>query len=289
MNDSKSGNNFKPKQAMAPTPEHYNMLVGNGMQKLAEISLAQCPTIQANANIHDNGCGTGASTAAIMTTVAPETAASITITATDILEAAVNAYRERATAGSWPSEAVVMDANKLSFADETFSHSFGSALLFAGPQNNGIGAIKEMYRTLQPGGILIVNSLAHTPTIGPVTESSRATRPKSTPLPRQDVGHWADPAFLSGIVEEGGFEKEKIKVQQCEYFATTPDFEVFPSLLWSFIGGTTTAGWSVEDELKWDQAVHIVKEELQKTQGFRLNDDGTAQIRFVANVAVAIK
>ena len=42
-----------------------------------------------------------------------------------------------------------MDANALSFPDETFTHSIGNAMVIS-TRNNGIDAVKEMHRTLKP-------------------------------------------------------------------------------------------------------------------------------------------
>jgi ubiquinone/menaquinone biosynthesis C-methylase UbiE len=289
MNASESNSKFLPKQATAPTPEHYNALVGDGMEKLAEASLTNMPNIPPGSTIHDNGCGTGAATAAILGALTAEASLSVDIKGTDIVEAAIDSYSSRARSFSWPAKGLVMDSNALSFPGETFSHSVGNALLFAGPSNDGIDVVKEMYRTLKPGGILLVNSLAYVPNLEPIQQASRETRPPGAPVPRQGLNKWSNPDFLASVVEAGGFTKEKLSVHQCEYFVTTPEFHYFCTLLWSFIGGTTTEGWSQEDEQRWDEAVEIVKRELIKTKGFKMLDDGRAVLRFVANVAVAIR
>jgi hypothetical protein len=60
-------------------------------------------------------------------------------------------------------------------------------------------------------------------------------------------------------------------------------------MLWSFIGGTAATGWLEEDEVRWDEAIGIVKEELGKSDGYKELARGRAQLKFVANVAVASK
>ncbi|KAH8886161.1 S-adenosyl-L-methionine-dependent methyltransferase [Thozetella sp. PMI_491] len=289
MNATESSNKFLPKQALAPTPQHYAALVGDGMERLAAVSLKQIPPISAGATIHDNGCGTGAATAAVLASVSSDIAAAIKITGTDIVEDAVKAYSSQSASSKWSAEGLTMDSNVLSFADETFSHSIGNALLFAGPSNNGIDVVKEMHRTLKPGGVMVVNSFAFVPNLEPLRVASKETRPPGAPLPRQGMDEWSNPEYLRGIVEAGGFDSSMVRVQQCEYYITTGEFDQYTNLLWSFIGGTTSAGWSKEDEEKWDEAVSIVKRELQKTEGFKMLEDGRAMLRFVANVAVATK
>ena len=63
MNHPESKNTFVPKQAIAPTPELYDELVGDGMENLAKATVAAAfGSIPDSAVIHDNGCGTGAGT-----------------------------------------------------------------------------------------------------------------------------------------------------------------------------------------------------------------------------------
>ncbi|KAM0255542.1 hypothetical protein ACHAQJ_005689 [Trichoderma viride] len=277
-----------PRQMIPPTPENYKELARDGGERLAAVSLAQASAIPVGAIIHDNGCGAGAATAVIMASASPEVAASIKITGTDISGDAVEAYRARSASSSWPAEGLVMDADSLSFPDETFTHSIGNAMIFVGPRNNGVDAVKEMYRTLKPGGTLILNCFAYTSVLEPVREASRATRPGGI-LPAWDsFEEWTDPSFIANIVEAGGFEKGTINVEQREMFVNIGNYERATTLIWS-MRGMPSIGWTKEDEEKWDEAVDIVRRELQKTKGFKMLDDGTAIIRSLINVATATK
>lgn len=260
------------------------------MERLAAAALSQLSSIPAGSIIHDNGCGLGAATAAIVAKVPPSILPSLKITGSDILEPVIASYRAAISANSWPAIAIVADSNALPFEDNTFTHSIGNALLFAGPTNDGRGVVKEAYRTLKPGGTFIVNSFRHVPNLEPVQAASVATRPAGAPVPRDGMAKWADPAFLAGIVESGGFQKEAIEMREVEVFITTSTkFQRYVTLLWSFMGGTTAAGWTPEDEERWDDAVEVIKQELSKTQGFELLDNGHAKLRFVCNVAIATK
>jgi ubiquinone/menaquinone biosynthesis C-methylase UbiE len=144
-----------------------------------------------------------------MAAASPKIATSIEIKGTDIDEAAVEAYRAPSTSSSWPAEGLVMDANALSFPDETFTHSIGNAMAFL-TRNNGIDAIKEMRRTLKPGGTLLVNCFAYSPHLGAVREASRPTRVGGVggTLPAWDsFENRQDLTFIAGILEAGGFKK----------------------------------------------------------------------------------
>ena len=182
-----------------------------------------------------------------------------------------------------------MDSEKLSFADDTFSHSIGSALLFAIINNDGIDAVKESYRTLKPGGTLVVNCWGYVPNLDPIQTAAKSTRPPGTPLPRQGLQKWEPPEFLQNVLVKGGFEREKIVLKKVEVYCTTVELYHFATMCWSFIGGTSEVGWLKSDEENWDRAVDIVVEELKKTVGFEPVEGGKARLRFVANIAVATK
>ncbi|KAL6855634.1 S-adenosyl-L-methionine-dependent methyltransferase [Trichoderma novae-zelandiae] len=279
---------FWPRQMIPPTPENYKELAKDGAERLAAVSLAQIPPIPAGAIIHDNGCGHGSATAVIVESAAPEVAATYRITGTDISGGAVEIYRSKAEALGWPAEGLVMDADRLSFPDDTFTHSIGNAMIFIGPRNNGVDAVKEMHRTLKPGGTLVVNCFAHVPVLEPIREASRATRAGGKMLAWNAFEQWADPAFIASIVEAGGFEKGSVSVQQREMFVNIGNFERHTELVWS-MRGMPVGGWTREDEDKWDEALEIVRREMQKTKGFLTLEDGTTIIRNLINVVTATK
>jgi hypothetical protein len=145
-----------------------------------------------------------------------------------------------------------------------------------------------MHRTLKTGGTLIVNCFAYNPHLDAAREASRSTRGGRT-LPAWDsFEHWQDPKFIAGILEAGGFEKGAVKVQQREIFANVGDFDRHASLTWSF-RGMLNAGWSKQDKERWDEAVEILKQELRKTEGFKILEDDSTMIRFLTNAATVAK
>lgn len=287
MNGPESNNPFKPKQALAATPALYHELVGDGMENLAKVTLSQMAAIPTNAVVHDNGCGTGAATAAVMADLENSTVP-ISVRATDINEDAIKMYRQNASEKEWPAEAKRMDSTKLDFPDGTFTHSISNALLFVLP-NDGIDAVKETYRTLRPGGIATFNCWAYGPNIQPLNAASKATRPADTPGLRHGLDKWENIEHLRSVLETGGFAKDKIEVAKKDVYVTTAELTHYSSMLWSFIGGTSTAGWIQSDEDNWDRAIEVVKEELKKTDGYQALDGGRAKLKFVANIAIATK
>jgi SAM-dependent methyltransferase len=286
MNAPESDRTFSPKQALVPTPALYGEIVGDGMEQLASVSLSCIdPFGTTEAIIHDVGCGLGAGTSAI---VASSKGESVVIKGSDINDDVVDAYRQNIAKNKWPAEAFKMDASALDFPDETFTHSIGSAIVFVLP-NDGIDAMKEMYRTLKPGGIAIVNSWAYTPTLPAIHVACKKTRPAGTPLPRQGLEKWEDAKVLQDVLIKGGFSPDKVSLHQKDVHVTIGDLKRFSTMIWSFIAGTTTAGWLESDEEKWDEAVDAVAEALTLTKGFEKLEDGKNKIMFRANVAVATK
>ncbi|KAK6857097.1 hypothetical protein PG995_007284 [Apiospora arundinis] len=272
MNAPEGVVNFVPKQAVAPTPQLYDELVSDSMENLAKASLSLAEAIPNGAVINDNGCGTGAGTAAILDAVAGKSGISITVKGNDINDDALAVYRKRAAEHKWPAEGVHDDSNALQFGDCTFDLAIGNALLFVLP-DDGIGAVKEVHRTLKPGGLAFFNS----------------TRPEGTPLPRAGLEKWASADFLQSVVEKGGFKSDRISMHEVPVSVTTSEPNRYANMLWSFIGGTTPVGWLTSDEENWDKATGVIKEELKKTKGYKEIEGNRLQLQFVANIAVAKK
>ncbi|KAI2614974.1 S-adenosyl-L-methionine-dependent methyltransferase [Hypoxylon sp. NC1633] len=275
---------FVPKQALSPTPQLYDELVSDSMENLAKASIAFAP-IRSGFVINDNGCGTGAASAAVVSSIADQTV-DITIKGTDINEDALNIYRKNAADGAWPAEAVNMDSNALKYEENTFSFSIGNALLFVLP-NDGIDAVKEMYRTLKPGGKAIVNSWAYVPNMPALEAAAKATPPPGTPLPRAGLEKWSEVDFLQSVVEKGGFQTDQVTIHTADVYVTTVELDHYANMLWSFIGGTTSVGWLKSDEENWDQAIKVIKQELKKTDGYKGLPGGRSLLKLKANIAVA--
>ncbi|KAF5620151.1 s-adenosyl-l-methionine-dependent methyltransferase [Fusarium sp. NRRL 52700] len=285
MNASESDRTLSPKQALRPTPELYSEIVGDSMQRLAAVSLSCTePFGQSQVIFHDVGCGLGAGTGAIMSLKQDD----VIVKGTDINEDVLELYRRNIAANNWPAEALKMDASKLDFPDETFTHCIGNALLVV-LENDGVDAIKEIYRTLKPGGVAILNSWAHTPTIPAIHAAAKKTRPDGTPLPRKGLDKWEEKDFLRDVIIKERFQPEQVKFIQKDVHVTIGDLERFATMIWSFTGGTSKAGWLMSDEENWDTAVEAVMEALSQTEGYEKLEDGKNRIMFQAHVAVATK
>jgi len=285
MNAPESDNPYVPKQALKPTPALYGELVGDGMEQLAAASVSCIDLPSSQVVFHDVGCGLGAATAAI---AAASSGSKTRIIGSDIDDNILDLYRQQVTKNNWPAEAVKADASALEFPSETFTHAIGNALLFVLP-HDGIDAIKEIHRTLKPNGVAIFNSWAYTPTLPAIIAACEKTRPAGTPLPRQGLEKWEDAKFLHHVITQGGFSPENARLEKKDVFVTIGELEHFATMLWSFIGGTSSVGWLKSDEENWNVAVDTVVEALQKSEGFKKLEDGKNVVMFKANIAIATK
>lgn len=86
----------------------------------------------------------------------------------------------------------------------------------------------------------------------------------------------------------GGFEEQKIKISTSDVFLEIQDSNRWATILWSYLG-TRDDGWHQEDEDRWDEAIEIMAKELESSPAYRKNSDGTASLRFTANVSISTK
>ena len=95
------------------------------------------------------------------------------------------------------------------------------------------------------------------------------------------------PLFLVAT-RKNGFQDIKV-VQRPYECNVSMDLDWLANMLWSFVGDTTTVGWQRTDEEKWDEAIDVLKGELQKEKGFKMLDERGFRIELVGNVVVATK
>ncbi|KAK9772393.1 putative Methyltransferase type 11 domain-containing protein [Seiridium cardinale] len=274
---------YVPKKAMPFDAKVFEIIGADETLDIAKHEMTLLPPFPADAIIHDAACGLGPVTESIIATGPPNT---IKIEATDLAPPMVGIYNNNATGKKWPSRAVTMDAQKLTFPDSTFSHvflSFGLPIL-----ENPVTAAKEMYRTLKPGGTAVTAFWLQIPQGECGQDTRRAIWGPDAKLAIEPNPRHKDRDYLRDLLVEGGFKFEVVELYEKSATLPVEDLDIFSTAIWSAIG-QPAGGWTEEDDEKWDVAVVKYKELLQKKSGFNRDADGKITLTAIAQIAIVRK
>lgn len=274
---------FVPKKAMAFDAKLFEIIGADETLGIAQHEMTLLPPFPADSLIHDAACGLGPVTQSIIATSPPET---IKIEATDLAPPMVGIYNNIATAKKWPSKAVIMDAQKLSFPDESFTHvflSFGLPII-----QDPVAAAKEIYRTLKPGGTAVTAFWLQIPQGECAQDTRRAIWGPDAKLAIEPNHRHKDKEYIRDLLVEGGFKFEDVKLYEKSAFLPVKDLDEFATAIWSAIG-QPQGGWTAEDDEKWDMAVGKYKELLAKKPGFNIEADGKITLEAIAQIAIVCK
>jgi hypothetical protein len=100
---------YQPKQVTQYEASHLIELMGNVSETIINFSLHLIPPFKSSDFIHDNACGAGVVSQAILAKL-PPSAEGVRIQATDINPQFVTACEQMAKKNKWPLEAHAMDA-----------------------------------------------------------------------------------------------------------------------------------------------------------------------------------
>ena len=228
----------------------YETTGGLVTAQFAAHNLSLIPIIPAGSIIHDNACGSGTITRLILTS--PSAPNDLKIHATDIDPPFISALSNTVAEHNWPVSVSNQKSEALSFADNTFTHSLTNIAIFF-TSSAGLDGAKEIYRTLQPGGIAVVNCWAHVTWLFPVKTVHETIRP-GKPFPTPVVA-WHDGQHIQKVMRDAGFKEEDMKIERSDAWAVVKrdGLREWAEKSWAYLGGI--AGWFDGDEETWDQAV----------------------------------
>jgi len=273
---------FKPKQALGFDGALLKELQGDVSDSIARQLLEDLPSLNESSVIHDNGCGYGAVTMAIMESDPPT---GTKVNATDVNPMFLAQLRAKLTENpSWPVKVETMDACKLTFADNTYDLSLTN-FVFAGLPDD-TGAASHIMRTLKPGGTGVIAVWAEMPWHVALENAHHKTRGAEEPMAPFLSKSWYKKERIEQVTEEASWKGVKF-VQKEAYLNLGTDLRRWATIAWTFLG-TPVGGWQQRDEDKWDDALDSIVEELQNCEGFKV-EDGVNRIRMVADVAIAQK
>jgi ubiquinone/menaquinone biosynthesis C-methylase UbiE len=299
---------FVPRQISPKTAPIFAEIIGTTSEDVTSYILKNLlPPFPPDSVILDNGCGTGEGkavfiplihkhlTKATLITVTstilsshPPPPLTITIHCTDANAYMISSVQESIISRPWPNvKAEVMRAQELSFPDNFFTHSFTNFVV--ANLDDGPVAAGHLYRTLKSDGIAVVctwKSIAHGELL---IKAHRATRGEGAKLALTWGGEWYLPSRLKEFMVSGGFQEEKIRMEECEIWLFVRDLRRWATIVWSFLGARAgDAAWTKEDEEKWDEVVEMVALDIEASGDCRRVAKGF-ELRFVANIAVAMK
>ena len=146
--------------------------------------------------------------------------------------------------------------------DELFTHSFTNiGIIFF--SSAGLDGARQIYRTLQPGGVAVVNcwkSVAWQPAVFAVHAHFRSKHPFPAP-----TTNWIDGKHIQDVMRDAGFAPEKMKVESSDAWARVgggeAGFRAWVEKTWAYLAGI--AGWFEDDEEKWDEEVDMMVKVLK--------------------------
>ncbi|KAK7999161.1 S-adenosyl-L-methionine-dependent methyltransferase [Apiospora marii] len=183
---------------------------------LQDLSLSHMPPSPV---IHDNGCGYGAVTMAVMASDLPT---GFRIHATDV-NAMLLAELEATLAQNptWPVKVATMDAFALTFPDNTFDLSVAT-FVFAGLHDD-VAALSHVRRTLKPGGTGAIAVWKDIPFRTALEHAHHRLRGADEPLPPFMGIPWYSTNELAIDAKAAGWSPEEIEfVEKDEWLSQGP-------------------------------------------------------------------
>lgn len=210
------------------------------MSDFARQSLAFAPAISSDAIVHDNGCGPGIVSKAILAKTP-----GVRIEATDMTNAMVRFAAKQGASVN----AQKMDSKELTFADNTFTHSFTNFVIVAMNAEEAVTTLKGIRRTLQQGATAVIVGWHHPGWMQPfLHDTVRAFAPDKAEAAIQRIVMVSD-AQISEYATQAGFAADKIKMDQMRAYTdgaqiAAPDMT---NMIKHWVD-IITEGWNDEDK-----------------------------------------
>ncbi|KAF2837235.1 S-adenosyl-L-methionine-dependent methyltransferase, partial [Patellaria atrata CBS 101060] len=234
--------------------DNYDKESGGICADVAKQFLPLLPPITSSSVVHDNACGTGGVTEVILNSQdwkgeLPR------IYGTDIAEGMLKQFDAKIEKNGWGERVTTqaMEGSDLSaLPDSTFTHSICNMGYFA--FKDGIAGAKHMYRTLAPGGVLVVTGWSKPRTVELAHLTQKVVRPDE-PVCWPLSEDWKNPKKGMGALAEGGFKEDNMEVK---YFTATGDVgsgETIIGAMTHGFGRMFRQGYSEEETERWREAM----------------------------------
>lgn len=253
-------------------PAYFNKLsvtypksTGRSTEKLFATLLSKLAPISSESVIHDNAAGPATATGVILSDDAI-LAAKPNIVCTDMVEAMVDASMDLAKEKQWLNvEGRVMKSDStMDLPDAHFSHSITNFSIFN--FSDRITATSEIYRTLKPGGQVVMSTWKVFSVGEVIREAQRRIRPDSKPMPFSGPEMYDGEAVMKVLVD-GGFDRKKLELVSGEHVVSGEDLEGVKAFMKSPFTDSARAGWTDEEKARWAETIDRVVTENVDTRG----------------------
>ncbi|PSR83632.1 S-adenosyl-L-methionine-dependent methyltransferase [Coniella lustricola] len=271
----------QPQHPNLPLPDYFSKFAANYVRQTGRATLNILATvikenIQKSAHpigpdsvVHDTAAGPGIGAAALVASL-PKEQLPKEILVSDNVAMMVSAARESLTASPLPHvECKELDSQNLSeVPDNHFTHSINNFSIFTFVRAGD--AIRETYRTLQPGGLAVITCWRRFAPMFIVHGAQNKIRP-DLPLMPTPSPEFYEEGVLQKVAEENGFSSAKIELAETVLLV---DDEEDVAGLTSLMSGPMMArarqGYTEDEEAKWAESVRqSVKEEIEQFGGIR--------------------
>lgn len=257
---------LSPKQAIPITPDILWEFLGTCTLDIAEDLVQKLGPFAPNSIVHDNGCGTGAVTQAIMATDPPE---SIRIEATDLNAAVLSGLLSQAALESWPVQVSEMNSTALTFSDSYFSHSFLNFVVLQAWRDD-VKIASEIFRTLKDDGLAVISTFEDLPTMKVFKSVYKQYRGATATVPPVMEADWYGRGELHDALLKAGFVKSKIRIEKA-----TTRLRVESARRWCEIGWSMGGGpWKDTDEDSWDEVIESALKIFTYGPWWEADEDG---------------
>ncbi|KAF3021963.1 hypothetical protein E8E14_010056 [Neopestalotiopsis sp. 37M] len=227
--------------------------------------------ITSDSVVHDTAAGPGIGAAAIVARL-PREQLPKHVLVSDNVPMMLGAARESLGASPLPHvECKELDSQDLSSAavpDDLFTHSINnfSIFTFFRPAD----AVRETYRTLQPGGLAVVTCWRRFAPMHIVHVAQKRIRPDGVLMPTPNPQFFEE-GVLQKVVEEGGFVKDQIRLtEKTLVVADDENIAGLTALMTGPLMAKAREGYTEEEEARWAESVkQSVKEEVDQFGGIK--------------------
>ena len=243
----------------------YPHWTGHSTEKIITISLetATSPIINVDSIINDNASGPCTASTAIIAHLGKEPAQ---IHATDYNAGMVEAAKQQIKSKGWKNvQASLMDSHELKIPDDTFTVTISNVNIST--HRDPFQCLREMHRTLQPKGTLIVTIWKRFGVQEVMDAARKIVRPDGAPVAAPRAEFFQD-GYLRDMISRAEFQGAEQSI--VSVLSTGADLDGLRDFMLSDLVPNTRREWSDAENAQWPSAIdQAIKDEVATYGGVR--------------------